>query len=101
MFETIPFGVRDDTIVAKAITEDRIVVTANARDYRRLLAREPLYPGALLIEPWDRPHAWQLILLALAFIELQSRQDDYMVNRVIEVTATGGIVPYELSDGTI
>ena len=33
-------GYRDDQIVAWALADDRIIITANAEDYRDLLAKE-------------------------------------------------------------
>jgi hypothetical protein len=89
-------GVRDDTILAHAIAEDRIIVTANARDFRRLLAGAPIHAGAIIIEVRGREPAWRRIRAALAFIELQPRPVDYMVNRVVEVSATLGVRPYLL-----
>jgi hypothetical protein len=93
-------AVRDDQIVARALDDDRIIVTSNARDFRRLLAETVLHPGAIFIEPLERPAAWKLILAALAFIEVQPRPADYMVNRVVEVSADAGVRPYLLSAGT-
>ena len=90
-------GARDDMIVARAFAEDRIIVTANARDFRRLLAQQPLHPGAIIVDALPSDQTWQLILLAIAFIELQPDPADYMVNRVVEVSATFGIRPYELA----
>jgi predicted nuclease of predicted toxin-antitoxin system len=89
-------GTRDDTILAKALAEDRIIVTANARDFRRLLAATPLHSGAIIVEVPDRPIVWQVVSAALAFIEMQPHPADYMVNRVVEVSATMGVRPYQL-----
>jgi predicted nuclease of predicted toxin-antitoxin system len=89
-------GVRDDTIVDRAIGEDRIIITANARDFRRLLAAVAIHPGAIIVDARGRTPAWQRIQAALAFIELQPNPADYMVNRVVEVSATLGVRPYQL-----
>jgi predicted nuclease of predicted toxin-antitoxin system len=89
-------GVRDDTIVDRAIAEDRIIVTANARDFRRLLAAVTIHPGAIIVDARGRTPAWQRIQAALAFIELQPLPADYMVNRVVEVSATMGVRPFLL-----
>jgi predicted nuclease of predicted toxin-antitoxin system len=92
-------AVRDDQIVARALVDDRIIVSSNARDFRRLFAEISLHPGAILIEPLERPATWKLILAALAFIEVQPRPADYMVNRVVEVSADAGVRPYMLASG--
>ena len=81
-------GVRDETILKRAIAEDRIIISANAKDFRRLLAATPIHPGAFTIAQMDR--------LALGFLELQLDPASYMINRVIEVSASGGIRPYAL-----
>jgi len=92
-------GVRDDQIVAKAFAEDRIIITANGRDYKRLLARMEVHPGVIIVEVLGRDAMWRQILLALDFIELQPSPNDYMVNRVVEVSTAEGVRPYVLSDG--
>ena len=89
-------GVRDETILKRAIAEDRIIISANAKDFRRLLAATPIHPGAFTIAQMDRPHAWRLVRLALGFLELQLDPASYMINRVIEVSASCGIRPYAL-----
>ena len=89
-------GKRDDTISKRAFDEDRIVITGNASDFRRILAEMPFHPGAIMVQPLNRDGTWQLIRLALGFLELQLDPARYMINRVIEVSATGGVRPYAL-----
>ena len=92
------FSARDDTVLAHAIADDRILITANARDFRRLVARAAIHPGVIIVEPRTRDETWQLILLAIAFIEQQPVPADYMVNKVVEVSATAGITSFELPE---
>jgi predicted nuclease of predicted toxin-antitoxin system len=89
-------GARDDLIVERALADDRIIITSNARDYVQLLSRQSIHPGAILVQAFTRDRTWSLILAALAFIELQTRPADYMINRVVEVSATEGVRPYLL-----
>ena len=94
-----PIGMRgrdDHLILARALDEDRIVITNNAKDYRDLLAKEPIHPGAIMLPNAELEESWRLLQVALSFIELQLAPADYMVNRVIEVSAQDGIRPYEL-----
>ncbi len=93
-------GARDDQIVARALAEDRIVIMANGRDYKRLAAGMEVHPGVIVVEALEREATWRLIQLALAFIELQSQPADYMVNRVVEVSAASGVTPYLLAQDT-
>ena len=88
--------VDDHIIVRRGLDQDRIIVTVNAVDYRRLLAKEPVHPGLILLPNGLRNRNWRLIEVALAFLELQIVPADYMVNRVLEVSADEGIRPYEL-----
>ena len=85
---------RDDQLLAMAIAEDRIVVSANVRDFRRWLAVAPIHAGAILVEGRDRTTTLRLIYLGISFAEAQHDPDLYMINRVVEVSQSGGIHPY-------
>lgn len=87
---------RDDQILARAVLDDRILISANARDDRKLLRSVAIHPGAILVEGLDRSVTWRQIELALSFIETQFAPADYMINRVIEVTRADGVRPYML-----
>jgi predicted nuclease of predicted toxin-antitoxin system len=90
-------GFRDDLIVARAFAEDRIIITANGRHYKKLMSRMPLHPGAIIVEALDSDAAWRLLKQALAVIQQQPRPADYMVNRVVEVSLAAGVRPYLLA----
>ena len=85
---------RDDELLGKAIAEDRIIISANVRDFRKWLALSTIHPGAILLESRERAVTLQLIFVAIAFVEAQSDPDADMINRVIEVSAAGGVRPY-------
>jgi predicted nuclease of predicted toxin-antitoxin system len=42
-------GASDADILARAIADDRIIVTSNAEDFRRLGARTPTHPGPAIM----------------------------------------------------
>ena len=63
-------GHRDDQIVRRALADNRTIITTNASDYRKLLAREAVHPGCIIPEALEREPLWSLIEVALAFIEL-------------------------------
>lgn len=88
---------RDDALLLSAIDDDRIIITNNARDYRALLARAEIHPDAIMLPNAEREQSWRLIEAALVFIELQLSPADYMINRVVEVSASEGIRPYLLA----
>ena len=94
-------GARDDKVLAKAFAEDRIVISANAKDFRRLLAAMPLHAGAIIIGQLDRAAAWRSIAAALDFLKLKPDPALYVVNRVIEVATGDEISDYALPRGEI
>jgi predicted nuclease of predicted toxin-antitoxin system len=47
-------GEADSIVVARCIAEDRIIVTENARDFRKLVARETIHPGLIVMPCVDR-----------------------------------------------
>ena len=89
----------DHLLVRRALEQDRIIITANADDFRRQLSRELVHSGLILLPNASRDTNWLLLEIALAFIELHPDPAGTMVNRVIEVSATDGIRPYELPKG--
>jgi predicted nuclease of predicted toxin-antitoxin system len=90
-------GFRDDQIVARAFAEDRIIITANGRDYKKLMSNMPLHAGAIIVEALEGNAVWLLLEQALAFIELQPLSADYMVNRVVEVSLASGVNSFVLA----
>jgi predicted nuclease of predicted toxin-antitoxin system len=94
-------GARDDQIVTRAFAEDRVIITANGRDYRKLLAAMSIHPGAIIVQAVKRKQTWAQIEAALAFLELHPAPADYMINRIVEVSATDGVRPYLLASDTI
>jgi predicted nuclease of predicted toxin-antitoxin system len=91
-------GARDDEIVARALTDDRIIISANARDFRKLLATTSVHPGAVLVQVIDIAATWTQIIFALSFIEMHAKPADYMTSRVVEVSAEDGVRPYVLPE---
>jgi predicted nuclease of predicted toxin-antitoxin system len=91
-------GFRDDQIVARAFADDRVIVTANGRDYKKLLSRMTLHPGAIIVEALEGEAVWLLLQRALADIAFQADPANYMVNRVVEVSTSGGVVAYLLAN---
>jgi predicted nuclease of predicted toxin-antitoxin system len=91
-------GAEDYLIVRTALAQDRVIVTANADDFRMLLAKETLHPGLICLPNAEFDVCWRLLIIAINFIELQPQPEDYMVNRVVEVSGAVGIRPYLLPE---
>ena len=79
-------GETDWDLIPRIIEEDFTFVTNNARDFRKLYAKEELHAGLVIIVPQVLP-VLQRDLFALILQDLADTQD--MVNEVIEVTLDG------------
>ena len=51
----------DHVIVRRASEQDRIIITTNAVDYRRLLAKEAIHPGAIMLPNAKLEESWRLL----------------------------------------
>jgi hypothetical protein len=78
-------------VLAWCIAEDRVIVTENARDFRRLVGNTELHPGLIILPAIDREGTWILLQAALAFIEDRGKSVDVMVNHVLEVEESGAM----------
>lgn len=81
-------GASDQELVRYAVAEELIVVTNNARDFRRLMAAAELHPGLLVIVPNVISKAQR------AFFEqvldwIKKRQLAGLVNQLVEVDSDG------------
>jgi predicted nuclease of predicted toxin-antitoxin system len=72
-----------DLMLPRIVAEDFTFVTNNARDFRKLYAKERLHAGLVIIVPQVLP-ALQRELFVLILRELVGVQ--YLVNEVLEVT---------------
>nr|CAD6437721.1 toxin PIN [Rhizobium sp. Q54] len=79
-------GETDWDLMPRIIQEDFTFVTNNARDFRKLYAKEELHAGLVIIVPQVLP-AQQRELFALILQDLADTQD--LVNQVVEVTLDG------------
>ncbi|MGG7539736.1 DUF5615 family PIN-like protein [Rhizobium sp. Nf11,1] len=79
-------GETDWDLMPRIIEEDFTFVTNNARDFRKLYAKEELHAGLVIIVPQVLP-VLQRDLFAIILQDLADTQD--MVNEVIEVTLDG------------
>jgi predicted nuclease of predicted toxin-antitoxin system len=87
-------GAQDWTLMGPIREGDFTFVTNNARDFRRLYAREPIHAGLIILIP-NAPPATQRILLAAALDELAGG----LVNEALEISLQGAeiqITRYEM-----
>lgn len=82
-------GEPDHLVLAWCIAEDRVIVTENARDFRRLVGRVELHPGLIILPSIDRDGTWRLLQAAIAFVESRGDPMGIMLNHALEVATTG------------
>jgi predicted nuclease of predicted toxin-antitoxin system len=82
-------GEPDHRVLERCIAEDRVIVTQNARDFRRLAARTELHPGLIILPFMDRENTWHLLQSAIALLDAKGDSMNAMVNHALEVDATG------------
>jgi predicted nuclease of predicted toxin-antitoxin system len=84
-------GEPDHRVVERCLTEDRIIVTQNARDFRRLIGKAEIHPGLIILPPIAREGTWQLLLRVISHAEDLGNPADVMVNHVLEIDESGVI----------
>lgn len=85
-------GEPDHRVLERCIAEDRIIVTQNARDFRKLIGASDLHPGLILLPGVDREKSWILLQTVIAALK---RQDE-LINRVAEIAADGRTALYPI-----
>lgn len=89
-------GKPDHEIAAYCLRHDRVLVTQNAHDFRRLASRAEIHPGLITLPAVDRHEAYPLILRAIAFLMDRGGPMDVMVNHALEVDRDGDCRLYPL-----
>ena len=91
-------GQPDPVILQRAYEEDRILVTANVKDFQRLARARELHPGIVLFLAGSLSRDEQLALLYKAVVELEQEllEGRDMINRVLEIDENGECNFYDL-----
>lgn len=79
----------DHRVLSWCLEEDRVIVTENGRDFRKLLGNVDLHPGLMILPSIDREGTWRLLQAALAFLAMRGDPQDVIVNHVLEVSVDG------------
>lgn len=71
-----------------------VLVTENARDFRKLASTAALHPGLIVIPQLSRARSLALLLAALAWLEAEAsrrreRAEDILVNHVLDISTDG------------
>jgi hypothetical protein len=89
-------GVPDHVVLARCIAEDRVIVTENAVDFRKLVGRQDIHPGLIILPSVGRARSLQLLTDALIWLAAQGEDNDVIVNHVVEVAEVGGFTLFPL-----
>jgi predicted nuclease of predicted toxin-antitoxin system len=91
-------GKSDPVILQRAYDEDRILVTANVKDFQRLARACELHPGIVLFLGGSLSRDEQLALMYKAVAELEQEllEGRDMMNRVLEIATNGECNFYDL-----
>jgi predicted nuclease of predicted toxin-antitoxin system len=89
-------GEPDHKVLQRCIEEDRVIVTENARDFRRLIGGAEIHPGLIILPALDRQGTWLLLQAAIEYLERRGKPADVMVNHVLEVDESSTITLFQL-----
>jgi predicted nuclease of predicted toxin-antitoxin system len=85
-------GQPDHVIWRRAVAENRILVTINARDFVRLAEREELHGGLVTFPSGSRPHEQLIVILrVIEYLEADYVQGRDSMNRWLDVGDDGHI----------
>jgi predicted nuclease of predicted toxin-antitoxin system len=89
-------GMPDHTVLSRCLKEDLVIVTANAVDFRALVAKEEIHPGLIILPCLNHANTSSLLHAAIDFLHRIGDPVDVMVNHVLEVSPAGDMNLYPL-----
>jgi predicted nuclease of predicted toxin-antitoxin system len=89
-------GDPDHAVLARCIAEERVIVTENVVDFRKLAARQDIHPELIILPSVGRAESQQLLADALAWLATQGKDSDVIVNRVLEFSRGNGLPQFAL-----
>jgi predicted nuclease of predicted toxin-antitoxin system len=84
-------GEPDHRVLDWCLAEDRVMVTENAKDFRKLVGNTEIHPGLIILPSIDRDGTWALLQAAISFVESLGDPTDVLVNHVLDVHESGRI----------
>lgn len=91
-------GIPDPEVLELAFAEDRVLVTANVADFRKLAVARDLHAGIVLLLDGGLRRDEQLEVLRRVIVALEGGDD--LVNRLLTVALDGGFSIEELPPST-
>ena len=93
-------GQPDHAVLQRCLDEDLVLVTANARDFRALVASESVHPGLIVLPCVSRRESEIPLRLAIGHLSKTGDPMQVMVNHVLEVSTEGEIALFPLNRET-
>ena len=90
-------GQPDHAVLQRCLDEDLVLVTANARDFRALVASEDVHPGLIILPCLDRQESETLLRAAIRYLSELGDPTQVMVNHVLEVSTGAEITLFPLN----
>ena len=90
-------GQSDRSVLQRCLNEDLVLVTANARDFRALVASEDVHPGLIILPCLDRRESEALLHAAIRHLLKLGDPMQVMVNHVLEVSTNAEIALFPLN----
>ena len=86
-------GATDREVLEYAFKEDRILVTANIRDFEKLAAAAEIHAGIVLMQDGDLRAAEQIEVMAMVVRVLRAEIDlgNDLINRVLYISISGNV----------
>lgn len=91
-------GVSDGVVLERAFEEDRVLVTANVTDFRKLAEQRELHAGIVLLLDGGLLRTEQLEVLRRVIDALEQERE--MINRSLTVRLDGELMIEEIPAGT-
>ena len=92
-------GAPDREVLARCVELDLVLVTANARDFRALVAAEDIHPGLIVLPSVGRARSETLLRAAIDFLSARGDPMGVMVNHVLEVAEDAEMTLFPLPAG--
>ena len=89
-------GDPDHKVLERCLSEDLVIVTENAKDFRALAERSDIHPGIIILPCVGKLKAKALIKKAIEHLDGLGVASDVIVNHVLEIDELGTIEMYEL-----
>ena len=90
-------GAPDHVVLSRCADENLVLVTQNARDFRKLLGRQEIHAGLVILPNLARDQTEALLRAAVDYLTSLGEPMGDMINRVLDVREGGEMYLSDLS----